>query len=226
MKVLNNIFRVLTVVFGVAALALFVFVDFGEINNVIEGAVARTGAEFAFGTSFNGHEVGKSSDILLMMITTALTVVFGALSFKYKKTRWATCGFGAFTTVYMLVIALSSANKFLDTQGFAGFETVRYLNNAPLAISIAIGLCFVSSVAYLLVSDKIECAANGNATILKRFVKFLRDYKGEVKKIVWPNVRSVVKNTIIVLIMCGILTAIVCGFDFGLSALVNLILGK
>lgn len=226
MKVFNNIFRVLTVLFGVVALALFVFVDFGEINNAIEGVVARTGAEFAFGAKFNGHEVGRSSDILLMMITTALTVVFGALSFKYKKTRWATCGFGAFTTIYMIVIACSPATKFLDTQGFNGFETVRYLNYAPMLVSIAIGLCFVSSVVYLLVSDKIECAASGNATIIKRFVKFLKDYKGEIHKIVWPNTRSVAKNTFIVLVMCGIITLIVCAFDFGISALANLILGK
>ena len=226
MKALNNIFRVLTILFGVATLALFVFIDFGKIATLTEGVVVRTGAEFAFGAKFAGHEVGKSSDILLMILSTAFTVLFGGLSFKFKKTRWATCGFAAFTTVYMIVIACSSANKFIDTQGFADVIAVKYLNNTPLLIAIAIGLCFVSSVAYLLISDKLYCAESGNLVIRKRFVRFLKDYKGEVRKIVWPNIHTVLKNTAIVLIMCAILVVIICGFDAGLNALTNLILNK
>lgn len=225
MKVFNNVFRVLTVVFGVTALALFLILDFGQVVTKT-GEIARTGAQFAFGSKFEGAAIGKSSDLLLCMITTALSVLFGALSFKYKKTRWAACGFAGFTAIYMLVVTLSDARVFLDTQGFTGVVTANYLNNAPLFITIALGLCFVAAVAYLLISDKLACAENGELTIPKRFVKFLKDYKGEIKKIVWPGWRAVLKNTLIVLIMCAILGLIIFAVDFGLGNLVKLILGQ
>ncbi len=225
MKVLSNILRVLTVVFGVTALALFLFPTFGEVLTTAE-TINRTGAEFAFGAKHNGLAIGKSSDLLLCVITTALSVLFGALSFKYKKTRWATVGFSAFTAIYMLVVTLSDARVFLDTQGFIGVMDANYKNNTPLFITVALGLTLAASVAYLLISDAITAKATGSLTIPKRFVKFFKDYKGEVKKITWPGIRTVLKNTGIVLVMCAILGIIIWAVDFGLGNLINLILGR
>ena len=56
--------------------------------------------------------------------------------------------------------------------------------------------------------------------------KFFRDYKSEYKKIVWPNLKDVLKNTFIVLVMCLIIGALIWIVDFGLGQLLSLILGK
>ncbi len=58
----------------------------------------------------------------------------------------------------------------------------------------------------------------------KKFVKFFRDTKGEFKKIVWPTFPTVVRNTGVTLAMCAVLGVIICVVDFGLSALVKLML--
>ena len=55
--------------------------------------------------------------------------------------------------------------------------------------------------------------------------KFFRDYKSEVKKIVWPNFKFVLKNTIVVLVICAILGVFIWLLDLGLLELIGLILG-
>jgi preprotein translocase subunit SecE len=62
-------------------------------------------------------------------------------------------------------------------------------------------------------------------TICQRIGLFFRDNKSEVKKIVWPSLRDVIKNTIIVLIMCLIVGALIWAVDFGLGRLIEAILG-
>lgn len=57
-----------------------------------------------------------------------------------------------------------------------------------------------------------------------RFVKFFRDTRGEFKKIVWPTLKTVTRNTGVTLAMCAVLGVLICLFDFGLSSLVNLML--
>ena len=59
----------------------------------------------------------------------------------------------------------------------------------------------------------------------QKIAKFFRDYKSEVKKIVWPGPRDVVKNTVIVLIMCAVVGAFIWLVDYGLGQLLKLILG-
>ncbi len=63
-----------------------------------------------------------------------------------------------------------------------------------------------------------------NPIIPTKVSKFFRDTRGEFKKIVWPGLPSVVRNTIATLIMCVIVGAIIVVVDLGLSALVNLLL--
>ncbi|MBE6809508.1 MAG: preprotein translocase subunit SecE [Ruminococcaceae bacterium] len=61
-------------------------------------------------------------------------------------------------------------------------------------------------------------------TIAKRVIGFLKDYKSEIKKIVWPGLNDVVKNTLIVLVMCLIIGAFIWLLDLGLGKLIELIL--
>ena len=48
--------------------------------------------------------------------------------------------------------------------------------------------------------------------------KFFKDFKGECKKIVWPDAKTVLKSTGIVLLVVAIVTIIVLGIDSALSA--------
>ena len=58
----------------------------------------------------------------------------------------------------------------------------------------------------------------------KRMAKYFRDTKGEFKKIVWPTFPTVMRNTGVVLALCVVLGVIICLVDFGLGALVDLML--
>ena len=58
----------------------------------------------------------------------------------------------------------------------------------------------------------------------KRIAKYFRDLKGEFKKIIWPTVPTVVRNTCVTLVMCAIIGIVTCLIDFGLGALVRLML--
>ncbi|MBQ7294888.1 MAG: preprotein translocase subunit SecE [Clostridia bacterium] len=88
-------------------------------------------------------------------------------------------------------------------------------------------------------AEKVAKAAKGNkksdkpnffARAGKTTKKFFKDFKGEAKKIVWPDAKTVLKNTGIVLIVVTIVTLIVLAIDSGLSAgvkgLKNLALGE
>ena len=77
----------------------------------------------------------------------------------------------------------------------------------------------------MFVSDYVEVlASKGEKKVLvKRVVQFFKDYKSETKKIVWPGLREVVKNTIIVLIMCAIIGALIWLVDWGLGSLLKLV---
>ena len=85
--------------------------------------------------------------------------------------------------------------------------------------------CAAFAVAHLLIADKIEVAGTKKLTIPQRVIAFFRDYKSEVKKIVWPNFKFVLKNTIVVLVICAILGVFIWLLDLGLLELIGLILG-
>ena len=61
-------------------------------------------------------------------------------------------------------------------------------------------------------SDKPSGARKG------KIKKFFKDFRGEVKKIVWPDAKMVLKSTGVVLLVVAILSLIIYGIDQGLSA--------
>ncbi|MCD7727760.1 MAG: preprotein translocase subunit SecE [Ruminococcus sp.] len=58
-----------------------------------------------------------------------------------------------------------------------------------------------------------------------RIVKYLRDLKSEIKKVVWPSRKQVLNNTGIVLAVMVIMGVFLACVDYGLSFLVELLLG-
>ena len=61
-------------------------------------------------------------------------------------------------------------------------------------------------------------------SVFKRIGKYFRDTKSEFKKIVWPTFPSVVRNTLVTLVLCAILGVLIGLVDAGLSALIKLVL--
>lgn len=71
-------------------------------------------------------------------------------------------------------------------------------------------------------AEKVAKAAKGNkkdkSSARKGKAKgFFKDFKGECKKIVWPDARTVLKNTGIVLAVVTVVTIIIFAIDFGLE---------
>ena len=65
---------------------------------------------------------------------------------------------------------------------------------------------------------------NAIVRFFKRIVKFFRDCKGELKKIVWPTPRAVFKSTVVVLITMVVLGLFVFLLDTGFMNLLGLVM--
>jgi preprotein translocase subunit SecE len=52
----------------------------------------------------------------------------------------------------------------------------------------------------------------------KKFVKFFKDCGKEIKRITWPTGMTVLKNTVVVLIVVALAGVIIYAFDFGMSS--------
>ncbi len=228
MKVLNKICQILAIVFGVASLVLF-FTRFATVMSG-ENPVNLVGAQLGFGGKITvagtEYAMAKSSDILFCFLLTVISVLLSAFSFKSKKLRYAAPVVGIIDAVYMLVIALSDPYKFVDKRPLPNVTSIEY-TSFVLITAIALFLFVIAAVAYLFIDDYLEVKASAGAkkTIFYRVIHFLRDYKSEIKKIVWPTWKEVIKNTVIVLIMCLIVGILIWLVDFGLGNLLNIIYG-
>ena len=78
--------------------------------------------------------------------------------------------------------------------------------------------------AVYMLDIEVKESNGSKKTIMRRVILFFRDYKSEVKKIVWPGWKEVIKNTVIVLIMCLLIGVLIWLIDFGLGKLLELIL--
>ena len=129
----------------------------------------------------------------------------------------------------VLVSFLSSLNIFSDmsTLGFsawiARFFAPEYLTGKKIAFFIALILIVVGVICFFVGRARAKKAGEQDAKTEKS-VKFLRDLKGEFKKITWPTFPAVVRNTGVTLVLCAILGLIICLIDLGLGALIDLLL--
>ena len=65
---------------------------------------------------------------------------------------------------------------------------------------------------------KTEKEAKPKKNTGKKVSRFLRDFRGEIKKITWPDFKNVMKNTGIVLATVLIIGILVWVLDFGLTS--------
>lgn len=231
MKTVNRICQILSVIFAAVSLVLF-FTNFATITTSA-GSVDAVGAALGFGSKLTiadvEYDMAKSADILFCFWLTVIGLLLSVFSFKSKKVRYFAPAFGLGTGIYMLVIALSDATKFVDARPLTtevAPVSIEYASSVLLT-AIALLLFAVAATAYLLIDDYIEVMQSKGAkrTIAQRVIGFLKDYKSEVKKIVWPGVKDVAKNTAIVLVMCLIVGAFIWLLDLGIGKLIDLILG-
>lgn len=225
MKAINKICQILAIVCGAAALVLF-FTTFAEI--VSNGTVfSLSGTQLSFGGKLSDElgKLSKSAHILFCFWLTVLATVLSGFAIKKKGARYAAPAFSLTVAIYMLVILLKGARRFVDVRPLTNVTEGKFTLSVVLVV-IALFVMFATSLAHLLLDDYITVkASNGKLlTIFQRIVKFFRDYKSEIKKIVWPGFSDVVKNTVIVLIMCLVVGIFIWLVDLGLGQLIKLIL--
>ncbi len=59
----------------------------------------------------------------------------------------------------------------------------------------------------------------------KAISKFFKDFKGECKKITWPSGKTVVNNSIVVIVVVAVVGLVIFGIDTGLSAIIDALVG-
>ena len=227
MKILNKISQIAAVVFGLGAIVMFFF-PFADVY-AKGGSESYIAAEWAFGAGvkFLGAKttLAISAKIMFAFFTTAFAVllsIFG-LFFNKKGLRYTVASVGLFSAIYTLVCMLGKITKFIDVRPIGPFTSVHYTLFAIIMV-VAMFLFAAFAITNLFVDDYIVAKETGGKTIAQRVVHFFRDYKSEVKKIVWPGWNDVVKNTGIVLIMCAVVGVLIWLVDFGLGQLLEWIL--
>ncbi len=61
------------------------------------------------------------------------------------------------------------------------------------------------------------------ANIQKNLIKFAKDVKNELKKVIWPSRTQLINNTLTVLGVCFIIGALIWVADFGLVRLAGVV---
>lgn len=229
MKAVRNVLRVLAGLLAVGTVVLFFFnfaeVTFSETTNVLK----LTGAELAFGADVTSRfaDAGKelvtfkSGWYFLAFFAAAFTAVFSLLGLKSKGSSVASLITGLFGGITSLVVLLDNPIGYIDTGRLDTIYTASGVSFSVLAF-VAAGAFFATvaaNIAWLLVDDKILVNASKGArlSIFGKIGRFFKDYRSELKKIVWPSFRTVVKNTVVVLVMCLIVGIFIWLVDWGLS---------
>lgn len=81
-------------------------------------------------------------------------------------------------------------------------------------------------------AEKVAKAAKGSnkpkqkkpnifARMAKTIKRFFKDFKGESKKIVWPDGKTVLKNTLVVIVVVAIVAVVVMLIDQGLAFIIK-----
>ncbi len=73
-------------------------------------------------------------------------------------------------------------------------------------------------------TKKNDKPAKKGAKKQNRFIKFFKDLRSEIKKVVWPSKKKVINNTIVVLVVTCISSIVIWGVDSALAQLLKLAL--
>ena len=229
MKVASLASRIITALLSIAVIVLF-FMGIVTAYDA-QGTFTIAGYQMAFGTNVTS-DAGTTIDLqisawyLFAFIFMAIAAICACVSFKWKKATVGGIVTGAVSMIMMLVFSFSHISSYFDWRGIDAID-IHFASLAPVLTICTIAF-FVMSIVTLFVNDYAEVLASNGAkkTLAKRFVSFIREYKSEIVKITWPNFKTVLKNTSIVLIVCVVVGAFIWIIDFGLGNLIELLFKK
>ncbi len=96
------------------------------------------------------------------------------------------------------------------------------LTTRKIAFMIMAALAILGLVLYIV--GRVKNKGEKNTIVPAGVKKYLRDTRGEFKKIVWPNFSTVVRNTGVVLAMCAVTGVVIVGVDALCGWLIKLLL--
>ena len=229
MKFASNVLRFLAVVLAVGTLVAFFFpfvdVAVSDKTATLNGLQCAMGGDLSdtLGAGMETFKGGYFFGAFVFVILTALSMVLGLVS---KKKGWNGTALvtGVLASILLVVFIADDPVAYVDMGRVAG-ATLSYTLFMLLAVIGSIASVVVCA-AGVLAHDAVVCKETGDLTILKKIFKFLREYKSELKKVVWPGPRSVVKNTLVVLGFCAVALLIIWLVDLGLGELFELCFGN
>ena len=116
--------------------------------------------------------------------------------------------------------------SFIQKHGFgvwiARFFDLQYMTAQKVIFFAGVLLVIAGLIVWLIGRSK---AKNGDYRDerAEKAGKYFRGLFSEVKKVVWPDRKTVVRNTLVVIVVCALLGALICLADVGLSALLNFV---
>ena len=116
----------------------------------------------------------------------------------------------------------------IGEMGFGGYINAffdpKYLNAGKVVAVVAFFLFLLGVVLYIIGRIKNK-GAEKNPIVPVKVKKYLRDTRGEFKKITWPTFPTVVRNTLVVLAMCAVTAVVIIVVDLACGELIDLLLG-
>ncbi len=134
---------------------------------------------------------------------------------------------GIIASLIFILSQLADVINLMQSIGFgayvAEFFDPAYLTTTKLVFMIVVALTILGLVLYIIgrVQNKGE---EKNPVIPTKVSKYVRDTKGEFKKIVWPSFPTVLKNTGVVLAMCAVTAVVIILVDSLSGLLIDLLL--
>ncbi len=232
MKAVSLASRVLAAVLGVLTFALLFFGIVHVVSS--QGTFELSATQLAFGSKLTKDSAGSTLDLVVDLCKSAwyfftffialLGAICAVASLKSEKSAVGALVFGIINVIMMLLFICNTPGTYVDHRPLSGIKEIWYNNTfiALLCVSIAFVVFMIASI---LLADYIKVKESNGAKkfLLVRFKAWLLEYKSEIKRITWPNFNTVVKNTLIVLIMCAVVGAFIWIEDFGLAKLLELV---
>ena len=136
---------------------------------------------------------------------------------------------GGFIACLILFFSqMSNIFAYLAADGFGGYVSKFFdpanLTTRKVVFMIMLALAVLGLVLYIIGRIRNSGSEEKNPIVPAKVSKYLRDTKGEYKKIVWPGFSTVARNTGVVLAVCALTAAIIVVVDLLSGLLVDLLL--
>ena len=222
MKALSWAAKVLAVIATVGTVVLMFF-GIAKVASST-GEFTLSAMQMSLGSTVKDVNFNMSSKYLFTAIFAVIAAICSVCSIKKKGFSIANLVFSAVSMIMFIIFAVQTAASNVDHRPLTT-ATVEYNSMFWVLFAFAVG-AVVLTIASIFLADKVEVMeSNGTKkTLLKRFIAWIKEYKSEIKKISWPTFKTVVRNSVLVLLCCLLVGIIIWVADYGLGNLIQLIL--